>query len=129
MRFRNFAAEHIARKRRILGNQLLKLLFFIDQSQNALLPRRAQAMHDFLAGQAAQGRQPWRCNLRHATFCPVRRLTIGAYPDWKVVAAREEARRLKREIDQGVDPMGKRQDLRPMVSLRSVLLRHLQNPS
>jgi hypothetical protein len=29
-----------------------------------------------------------------------RRLTIGAWPDWSVTAAREEAKRLKREIDQ-----------------------------
>ena len=30
-----------------------------------------------------------------------RRLTIGAWPDWSVTAAREEAKRLKCEIDQG----------------------------
>lgn len=47
-----------------------------------------------------------------------RRLTIGAFPDWKVVAAREEARRLKREIDQGIDPMGQRQGLRDAPTLK-----------
>ncbi|HXP76583.1 MAG TPA: tyrosine-type recombinase/integrase [Stellaceae bacterium] len=47
-----------------------------------------------------------------------RRLTIGAFPDWKVVAAREEARRLKREIDQGIDPMGERHDLREAPTLK-----------
>jgi integrase len=34
-----------------------------------------------------------------------RRFTIGAYPDWKVAAAREEAAALKRRIDQGQDPL------------------------
>ena len=34
-----------------------------------------------------------------------RRLTIGGWPDWKVAAAREEARRLKRRIDVGEDPL------------------------
>ena len=34
-----------------------------------------------------------------------RRYTIGSFPDWSVVGAREEARRLKREIDQGHDPL------------------------
>jgi integrase len=34
-----------------------------------------------------------------------RQFTIGAFPDWSVTAAREEARRLKRLIDQGGDPL------------------------
>lgn len=34
-----------------------------------------------------------------------RRLTIGAYPDWSVKAARDEAKRLKRDIDLGNDPL------------------------
>ncbi|WP_037468331.1 tyrosine-type recombinase/integrase [Sinorhizobium fredii] len=34
-----------------------------------------------------------------------RRYTIGAYPDWKTVAAREEAKELKKRIDRGEDPM------------------------
>jgi integrase len=37
-----------------------------------------------------------------------RRLTIGSYPDWTVVAARNEAKRLKREIDLGRDPLAER---------------------
>lgn len=37
-----------------------------------------------------------------------RRFTIGQYPDWTVSAAREEAKTLKREIDRGFDPLGKR---------------------
>ena len=38
-----------------------------------------------------------------------RRLTIGAFPDWSTVAARDEAKRLKREVDLGRDPMAERQ--------------------
>jgi integrase len=34
-----------------------------------------------------------------------RRYTIGSFPDWSVVGAREEARKLKRQIDQGGDPL------------------------
>jgi integrase len=34
-----------------------------------------------------------------------RRYTIGSFPDWSAVGAREEARRLKRLIDQGGDPL------------------------
>jgi integrase len=41
-----------------------------------------------------------------------RRLTIGAYPDWSVAAARERAKELKREVDLGRDPMGERHEHR-----------------
>ena len=34
-----------------------------------------------------------------------RRITIGGFPNWSTVAAREEARRLKQEIDRGSDPL------------------------
>lgn len=37
-----------------------------------------------------------------------RRLTIGSYPDWTVLAAREEAKRLKRLVDTGHDPLAER---------------------
>jgi integrase len=35
-----------------------------------------------------------------------RRITIGGFPEWSAAAAREEAKRLKREIDGGADPVG-----------------------
>ena len=35
-----------------------------------------------------------------------RRFTIGSFPDWSTTAAREEAKRLKRDIDGGADPVG-----------------------
>lgn len=41
-----------------------------------------------------------------------RRITIGSYPDWSVMAAREEAKELKRRIDRGEDPLGKRIEAR-----------------
>jgi integrase len=43
--------------------------------------------------------------LNYRTGARERRLTIGRWPDWKVAAAREEARRLKRRIDIGEDPL------------------------
>jgi len=41
-----------------------------------------------------------------------RRMTIGTWPSWSVVAAREEAKRLKRDIDRGEDPMDVRTNAR-----------------
>jgi integrase len=35
-----------------------------------------------------------------------RLFTIGSYPDWSTGAARDEAKRLKRQIDGGADPVG-----------------------
>lgn len=55
-----------------------------------------------------------------------RRYTIGAYPDWSVAAAREEAKRLKREIDQGQDPMGERHKERAAPTMRDLADRYLE---
>jgi integrase len=43
-----------------------------------------------------------------------RRYTIGEFGDnaWSVTAAREEASRLRRQVDQGIDPLQKRQERR-----------------
>ncbi|EME67518.1 phage integrase, partial [Paramagnetospirillum caucaseum] len=37
-----------------------------------------------------------------------RRYTIGSHPDWSVAQAREEAKFIKKQVDQGSDPLGKR---------------------
>ena len=39
-----------------------------------------------------------------------RRPQFGAFPDWSVAAARDEAKRLKREIDGGGDPVGEHRE-------------------
>jgi integrase len=41
-----------------------------------------------------------------------RRITIGSYPAWTLVAAREEAKQLRRRVDRGEDPMGVRHEQR-----------------
>ena len=41
-----------------------------------------------------------------------RRITIGSYPDWSVSAARDEAKKIKREVDGGGDPMQDRHEER-----------------
>jgi len=54
-----------------------------------------------------------------------RRLTIGAWPDWSVTAAREEAKRLKRDIDQGHDPLGVRQEAREAATVADLIERYI----
>jgi integrase len=54
-----------------------------------------------------------------------RRFTIGSYPDWQVSAARQEAMRLKRLIDQGFDPMGERHEDRAAPTMNDLCARYL----
>ncbi len=54
-----------------------------------------------------------------------RRLTIGAYPAWSVAAAREEAKRLRREIDTGKDPLALRQAARAAPTVNELCDRYL----
>jgi integrase len=55
-----------------------------------------------------------------------RRLTIGSHPDWPVAEAREEARRLKRVIDQGGDPLSDRRALREAPTMVELTERYMR---
>jgi integrase len=54
-----------------------------------------------------------------------RRMTIGAWPSWSVAAAREEAKRLKRDIDRGEDPMDVRIDARHAPTVKDLAERFI----
>jgi len=54
-----------------------------------------------------------------------RRLTIGSYPDWSVAAAREQAKELKRSVDLGDDPMGRRHEDRAAPNVGTLAKRYL----
>jgi integrase len=53
-----------------------------------------------------------------------RRITLGNYPDWTVQAARAAAKAMKREVDQGRDPMGERQALREAPTMQELWERY-----
>jgi len=55
-----------------------------------------------------------------------RRYTIGAYPDWSVAGARDEAKKLKRRIDLGDDPMGKRHSERAAPTVEDLADRYAE---
>jgi integrase len=55
-----------------------------------------------------------------------RRLTIGTWPAWSVVTAREEAKRLKREIDKGEDPLDTRQSTRTALLMKDLIERFIE---
>jgi integrase len=50
-----------------------------------------------------------------------RRLTIGSYPAWSVAAARARAKELRREVDNGNDPMVARRPVEPRKTVADVL--------
>lgn len=53
-----------------------------------------------------------------------RRITIGSYPEWSVMAAREQAARLRREVDLGGDPLDKRKADREAPTVQELFHRY-----
>ena len=60
----------------------------------------------------AAGARAFVLNYRRRNDGLERRYTIGSAPDWSATAAREEAKRLKRLIDSGGDPVGDHKEMR-----------------
>jgi integrase len=58
----------------------------------------------------AAGARAFILNYRRRSDGLERRATIGAFPDWSVSTARDEAKRLKRLIDGGGDPVGEHRE-------------------
>jgi hypothetical protein len=54
-----------------------------------------------------------------------RRLFIGDFPEWSTVAAREQAKRVKREVDQGIDPLTARDERRTAPTVKDLIERYL----
>jgi integrase len=52
-----------------------------------------------------------------------RRYTIGGYPTWTLLEARDEARWLKRDIDTGADPVSAKRELRGAPTIADLLAR------
>lgn len=55
-----------------------------------------------------------------------RRMVIGRWPDWSVVAARERAKLLRRDIDAGADPAAERQAAREAPRVSDLIGRYIE---
>jgi integrase len=55
-----------------------------------------------------------------------RRHTIGPFPRWSVAAARERAKELRREIDQGHDPAGEKRERREAPTVQDLIDRYIE---
>jgi integrase len=53
------------------------------------------------------------------------RHTIGPFPRWSVSAAREEAKELRKQIDQGIDPAGNKRERREAASVQDLIDRYI----
>ena len=53
-----------------------------------------------------------------------RRMTFGRWPEWSVSAARERAKELRREIDAGTDPLGRREAKREAPRVTDLIERY-----
>ena len=73
----------------------------------------------------AAGARAFVLNYRRKADGLERRYTIGSFPEWTVLAAREEAKRLKREIDGGADPVGEHREARASPTMADLCDRFL----
>jgi hypothetical protein len=55
-----------------------------------------------------------------------KRFTIGTWPAWSVIAARDEAKALKREIDRGEDPLDARKAHRTAPTVKELAERYIE---
>jgi hypothetical protein len=54
-----------------------------------------------------------------------RRMTIGRWPEWNTTAARERAKELRRDIDEGIDPLSLRETSREAPRVNDMIARYL----
>jgi integrase len=71
----------------------------------------------------AAGARSFVLNYRRKLDGRERRFTIGSLPDWSMTAAREEAKRLKRVIDGGADPVGDQEENRAAATVADLCAR------
>jgi integrase len=84
------------------------------------------AVRGFGVRVTAAGARSFILNYRRKLDGRERRITIGAFPDWSTTTAREEAKRLKREIDGGADPIGEEQATRAAPAIADLCTRFLE---
>jgi integrase len=83
------------------------------------------AVKGFGARVTAAGARAFVLRYRRRADGHERLFTIGSYPDWSTGAARDEAKRLKRAIDGGADPVGEIQDSRGAATVADLCSRFL----
>ena len=78
----------------------------------------------FAARIQASGARTFTLDYRHAGR--QRRMTIGRWPERSTVAVRERGKDLRREIDEGVDPLNQRENAREAPRLSDMTKRYFE---
>jgi integrase len=86
-----------------------------------------EAVSGFGVRITAAGTKAFVLNYRTRPDGRERRYTIGGYPDWSTGAARDEAKRLKRQIDGGSDPVGELQATRQAPTVDDLCERFIED--
>jgi integrase len=81
------------------------------------------AVRGFGCRVTASGGRAFILNYRRKLDGRERRYTIGSFPDWGTTAAREEAKRLKRLVDGGADPVGEQEENRAAATVADLCAR------
>jgi len=81
----------------------------------------------FGARVTAAGARAFILNYRRKLDGRGRRITTGSSPDWSATAARDEAKRLKRAIDAGADPVGELEQSRATPTVHDLAKRFLSD--
>src|SRR5262245_30400544 len=85
------------------------------------------AVRGFGCRVTAAGARAFVLNYRRKSDGRERRITIGSFPDWSTASAREEAKRLKREVDGGADPVGEQEESRAAATVEDLCTRFEQD--
>jgi Arm DNA-binding domain len=93
-----------------LSTALMQSLEAPDSGNRITLERGPDAVRGFGARITAAGVRAFVLN--YSIGGRERRYTIGTYPAWSVAAARTEAKRLRRQVDRGFDPLSDREQRR-----------------
>ena len=72
----------------------------------------------------AAGARSFILNYRHEGR--ERRLTIGKWPAWTATAAREEAKKLRVKLDQGIDPLATKEERRKAPTVRDIAEQYME---
>jgi integrase len=74
----------------------------------------------------AAGSRAFVLNYRRKADGVERRYTIGSFPEWATLAAREKAKEIKRAIDGGADPIGEHREARAAATVSDLCDRFLE---
>jgi integrase len=85
-----------------------------------------EAVKGFGCRVTAAGTRAFVLTYRRKVDGKQRRITIGSFPDWSTTAAREEAKRLKRGVDGGADPIGEQEESRAAATMADLCARFTQ---